>query len=249
MNRRQDDDSLDDLVSELSTTLTDIQDALADEQGHQRHQRQPRRVRRPPAPGRFLQFTEEYTIPTLISLLETNIRALELFQGLLRLINGRDSRRSDANLLSGNRQVQKTGKRTLGALDSALSDIQGALEGEPTDSEARSLLDDARSLRRDIDNRLSDPDTTRDRTRSDRSDRSNRSTRPDYSDHSNRTDDREDSGAIRIDVTDEATDEDETSETDSENQAPDDGVNIDDELETIKREMQDDDDDDTSEDK
>jgi hypothetical protein len=244
MSRRQDDDSLDELVSDLSTTLTDLQDVLADEQGNRQ---QPRRRRRPPSPGRFLRFTEEYTIPTLISLLETNIRALELFQGLLGLINGRDnSQQSNTKPFGSDRRVQKTGRRTLGALDDALSDLQGALEGEPTDSEARSLLDDARSLRGEIDNRLSDAGA-RERTRSNRSDRSdrsdhsNQSNRSGHSNRSNRSADRDNNEAIRIDVMDEETNEDKTSETSDENQA-DDQVNVDDELETIKNELQDDDD-------
>jgi hypothetical protein len=224
MSRPRDDDELDELVSDLSTTLADLQDVLADERGGGRSRRRRRQRSRLPSPGRFLRFTEEHTIPTLISLLETNIRALELFGGLLRLINGRDDRQR------GDRRVQRTGRRTLDAVDSALSDLQGAIEGEPTDSEARSLLDDARSLRGDIDDRLSNPNATREQTRSD------------DSDHSDRSNDRENNGAVSIDVTDEGSDENANNET----QNPGDEVNVDDELETIKQNIQDDDEDDES---
>lgn len=241
MSRRRDDDSLDELVSDLSTTLAELQDVLDDEGNQRRSQRSRRSQRRRPgprlpSPSRFLRFTEEYTIPTLISLLETNIRALELFGGLLRVINGRNDRRS-----SGSQRVQRTGRRTLDAVDSTLSDIQGAIDGEPTDPEASSLLDDARSLREDINDRLADPNTTRDQTRSDqpnRSDRSEHSDQPNHSDHSDysgRSDTRENE-AISIDVTDEGADE-----NNDDNRDPDD-VNVDDELETIKQELQDDDD-------
>lgn len=222
MSRRQDDDSLDELVSDLSTTLAELQDVLDEEGDQRRSQRSHRPERRPrrrlPSPSRFLRFTEEYTIPTLISLLETNIRALELFGGLLRLINGRDDRGS-----SGSRRVQRTGRRTLDAVDSTLSDIQGAIDGEPTDPEANSLLDDARSLREDINDRLADPGTTQEQTRSDQPDRSDRS-------------DTRENEAISIDVTDDEPDENNGEEQDT------DGVNVDDELETIKQEIQDDDD-------
>jgi hypothetical protein len=227
MSRPRDDDELDELVSDLSTTLADLQDVLADERGGSRSRRQ--RRSRLPSPDRFLRFTEEHTIPTLISLLETNIRALELFGGLLRLINGRDDRqRSGTNPFGGDRRVQRTGRRTLDAVDSALSDLQGAMEGEPTDSEARSLLDDARSLRGEIDDRLSDPSATREQTQSD------------DSDHSDRSNDRENNGAVSIDVTDGESD------ASDDNQNPDDEVNVDDELETIKQNIQDDDEDDES---
>ena len=220
MSRPRDDDELDELVSDLSTTLADLQDVLADERGGGRSRRRQRS--RLPSPGRFLRFTEEHTIPTLISLLETNIRALELFGGLLRLINGRDDRQR------GDQRVQRTGRRTLDAVDSALSDLQGAMEGEPTDSEARSLLDDARSLRGEIDDRLSDPNASREQTRSD------------DSDHSDRSNDRENNGVVSIDVTDKESD------TSDDNQNPGDEVNVDDELETIKQNLQDDDEDDES---
>jgi hypothetical protein len=225
MSRRRDDDSLDELVSDLSTTLSELQDVLDDEGEPHRSQRQQPRQRRSrrglPSPSRFLRFTEEHTIPTLISLLETNIRALELFGGLLRLINGRDDRQR-----SGNRRVQRTGRRTLDAVDSTLSDIQGAIDGEPTDPEASSLLDDARSLREDINDRLADPGTTRDRTQSD------------HPDNAGRTDPRENE-AISIDVTEEKADEDSGNGEQNQNS---DEVNVDDELETIKQELQDDDD-------
>lgn len=235
MSRRQDDD-LDELLSDLSGTLSELQDVLAEEE----YQGRTRRPRRLPSPSRFLRFTEEHTIPTLISLLETNIRALKLFQGLLRLVNGRDSGHpSDSEPLRDDRRVRRTGQRTLDTLDSALSDLQGALEGEPTDSEARTLLDDARSLREEIDARIAGHDSKRNRSHSDERDR-------DQNQNQNRDRAQEDDGVITIDVKDpDADDGDETTDNGANNDnstSTSTEVNVDDELDTIKRELQDDDD-------
>lgn len=205
------DDDLDELLSELSTTLSALQEELAEEDGPSRSRSSTRGQL--PSPGRFLRFTEEYTIPTLISLLETHIRALELLQGLLRLVNGREDRGDRSSSVVGNRRVRNTGRRTLDALDGALSDLQGALEGEPPDGEANSLLNDARSLSEEIDSRLSEPGNAESGA------------------ENGETDERTDDGAIRIDV------EGPDTETD------DSGVDVDEELDTIKRELQDDDDD------
>lgn len=216
---RQDDD-LDELLSDLSTTLSELQETLADEQSESRPQPRSRRL---PSPGRFLRFTEEHTIPTLISLLETHIRALELLQGLLRLVNGREERSGASRQAGENRRVRKTGRRTLDALDGALSDLQGALEGEPPDDDARSLLNDARSLSDEIDERLSRPNGT-DATEDDGPSTNNTEDEPSTDDRST-TD-----GAIRIDVEGPDSEHDADAE---------DGVSVDAELDTIKQELQD----------
>ncbi|UPM42760.1 DUF7547 family protein [Halocatena salina] len=204
---RQDED-LEELLVELSTTLSELQDTLADE-----HQPQSRRL---PSPGRFLRFTEEHTIPTLISLLETHIRALELLQGLLGLVNGREQR--EASQQRGDRRVQETGRRTLDALDGALSDLQGALHGEPSNEDARALLNDARTLSEEIDERLTNPTETTEKNGTEKT-----------TDDSASAD-----GAIRIDVNEPDTDPDSEEE-----------ISVDEELDTIKRELDDDEDDDT----
>ena len=158
MSRRPDDD-LSGLLDELSGTLDRLQTELDDERGRparrgdrdrRREGRAPPRRRerdRPsiPRPGRFLQFTEEYTIPTLIAFLEANIRALELLGGLLRLLRGGEV---------SERRVESVGRRTLGQVDDLLSGVQGALEGRPSNPDARDLLEEARSLRTEIDDRI-----------------------------------------------------------------------------------------------
>ena len=157
MSRRPDDD-LSALLDELSGTLDRLRTELGEE-GRRRPARRgeresgerdtvSRRTRRGPSvpsPGRFLRFTEEYTIPALIAFLEANVRALELLQGLLRLLDGGEV---------SDRRVESVGRRTLGQVDDLLSDVQGTLEGQPSNPDARNLLDEARSLRTEIDDRI-----------------------------------------------------------------------------------------------
>lgn len=123
---------------------------------------------RPPTPREVLRFTETYTIPTVVAVLEASIRALELLGAMIRLLDGRDPRpagrgnRLAEDLLSGldgaaarDRAVE-TGQTALEQVDTALAELQRAYDGEPEDERARDLLADARTLRSEIDDRLRD---------------------------------------------------------------------------------------------
>lgn len=120
------------LTEELAATLKELRDQL------QRRNERPRRLRD------LLQFTEQYTIPAVISLLETNIRLLELTAGAIRLAEGRMEERDGPG----------RGEAAVDTLERALDDLGGALRGEPTDPEARELLEEARDLRQEIRTRL-----------------------------------------------------------------------------------------------
>ncbi len=139
MDRRSDD--LDELLSDLSETLSELQESIDEESSSSGPRSRP--------PRRFLEFTEQRTIPALISLLETHIHALKLLQGVLRTLNGRSP-------ITDNDRVQSTGRRTIDELNGVLDDIQGAIEGRPPQEASRELLDDARSLSSEIGDRLSD---------------------------------------------------------------------------------------------
>ena len=76
-DRPRDRDELAAQLDELEATLTDLRSELRSE-GR-------RGPPRPPRLGELLRFTEEYTIPTLIALLEATIKSLELLQRPLRL--------------------------------------------------------------------------------------------------------------------------------------------------------------------
>ena len=136
------------LVGELARTVQDLQSELEPDR---------RLPLRPPTPRELTRFTSEVTIPALLLVLETNVRALKLLQRTLRLVDGRE--RTDSP--GAREQVESLGRTTLNRLDDALADLQEALESRPPDDEARRLLDEARDLREEVDARLaSESDTS-----------------------------------------------------------------------------------------
>lgn len=147
-DRDRSDAELTTLVAELRDTLDELQGTV--EPGPP--------SRRPPAAGELLRFTESYTIPTLLSILEASIRALELLQATLRLVDGRplDTDRRDRRERSGDTaaRVGSLGRTTVDRVDTALSELTAALEGEPPEGEARDLLTEAKSLREEVDRRI-----------------------------------------------------------------------------------------------
>jgi hypothetical protein len=158
------DDDLPTLVEELSTTLESLRGTLGPDRRASPEPRPPT----PPTPRELLRFTEQYTIPTLIALLESGVRSLELLAATLRLLDGRGV---EAASPATRERVQSVGRTTLDRVDTVLADLQSAVEGgEPSDPTARDLLADARSLRDEIDGRLRETDEERDRER-DRTDR------------------------------------------------------------------------------
>jgi hypothetical protein len=113
------DEDLADLLAELETTLTELRGELqvegreapgrsgnrestdradgraASDRRRARDRRRDRSVLpRPPSVSELLRFTEQYTLPTLISTLEAAIQALELLRGTLRLVDGRSAART-----------------------------------------------------------------------------------------------------------------------------------------------------------
>ena len=141
MNER--DRELTTAVEDLTGTLKRLRAELDDPP------RGPLGVPRPPTPGELLRFTEQYTIPTLIALLESAIRTLELLGAAIRLADGRqlDSAKSG--------RLASRSRATLSALDDVLVEIQSAVEGgEPSNPELRRMLEQARELRAEVDERL-----------------------------------------------------------------------------------------------
>jgi hypothetical protein len=145
----QPDRDLETAIDDLTATLRDLRSEVG---------RPPRPPRRPPSPREFLRFTEQQAIPAAIAVLEANIRALELLAAAIRLADGRvpESALPD--------RAREASRVTLDRLDAALADLQRAIEGgDPSNPEARRLLDQARDLRAEIDERIreagSSPDT------------------------------------------------------------------------------------------
>lgn len=125
-----DGEDLERTVGELAATLDELRDELEPEQ-------RPSRVRD------LVRFTEQYTIPAVIAILETNIRLLEMLQGAIRLADGRLDR-----------EGERTADRAFDALDGAFSDVRDAIAGTPENPEARRLLEEARDLRAEAERRV-----------------------------------------------------------------------------------------------
>lgn len=143
MTSEDSDDDVQRQLSELTETLEQLQQELE-------RPRQRRRPLLPPPPSmtELRRFASEVAIPGLILVLETNVRTLKLLQRTLRLAE--DGSRAGENASAVTRQASDLGATALARLEDALTDAQSALEGEPQDSEARKLLEDARDLRADI---------------------------------------------------------------------------------------------------
>jgi hypothetical protein len=152
----RDDEELAVLLADLERTLTDLREAVDEDV---RGELRPRR--RPPTPGEILRFTEEYTLPTAIALLEATVQSLELLRAVLRLV-GPGSTADDVR----DRLRARRGPET-DALRDALGDLRDALTGAdlPEDSAAGSILVDARELTSEIDSRLDEAAADRRRER------------------------------------------------------------------------------------
>ncbi|SEO35176.1 hypothetical protein SAMN04487948_10211 [Halogranum amylolyticum] len=222
------DDDLVDLLDDLELTLGDLRDEL---------QRRPeaRRTFRPPTPSEILRFTDEYTIPTVITILEVNIRALELLQKLLRLANPEGTLREGSD--ETRRRVRTVRDDAVDGLDRALSELQRALaEADlPDDPESRNIVEDARSLTDEIERRIEESRSgSRTRSRS----RSRSHSRPESRRGSSQRSDRSGrSGPVEIAV-DEEPDGGRDVETD-EPESVDDEIDVESELQSIKDELDD----------
>ena len=191
---RDDTDDLAVLLDDLNTTLSALEEAVDDERRSSsrrssqtsRNQRSPSRdsevQRRDVAQtdnnrgdddgrssvGNVFRFTEEYTLPALISVLETTIESLELLRGVLRFVDPEQSAFSERNRTRRQRRdsprrdpVSTVGREALSGLDRALSEIEETLAADndqslPADRVPRDLLADARDLSAEVADRLGD---------------------------------------------------------------------------------------------
>lgn len=141
------------VTAELSETLESLRAEL------QEPPEGPLGLPRPPTPRELLRFTEQYTIPTTIALLEAAIRSLELLAAALRVADGRPvdavSDGSQTTLSGAGRgRIASASRETLRTLDDALADLQSAARGDPSNPEVRRLLKEARELGSEVDARL-----------------------------------------------------------------------------------------------
>ncbi|WP_430505985.1 DUF7547 family protein [Haloparvum sp. PAK95] len=140
-------------LAELETTLEELRGELRDERAG---------PPRPPSLSELLRFTEQYTIPSLIALLETTIKSLELLQGTLRLadpgreLSPEDDRRRRRGTGAGSERLAGVRENAEAQLASTLSDLREALSAAdlPEESAPRSILQDARELTAEIEAEL-----------------------------------------------------------------------------------------------
>ncbi|NHX36567.1 MULTISPECIES: DUF7547 family protein [Halolamina] len=164
MTDRRDPDSeeLRELLADLESTLVDLRSEVDDDRRDV--PRIPRGLPgggrpapRPPRLREVLRFTEEYTIPTLVSILEANIRLLQLGGAALRALD--PERSAVPGGVEGDGAVSRAldAGRGLSAdrLANSLDELNDALAGtEAPDPEARELLAEAESLSAEIQDRL-----------------------------------------------------------------------------------------------
>jgi hypothetical protein len=167
------DDDLPDLLDDLEATLSELRTELREDSERGRGREPPgRRTRRdrrrggpdlprPPSVSDLLRFTEQYTLPTLISTLEATIRALELLRGTLRLV---DPDRTAVDASSGATSAASrlgsgaagVGREAISGVERALSELEAALADAnvPEDRASGDLLREARDLSAEVRARL-----------------------------------------------------------------------------------------------
>lgn len=150
------------LLDSLDATLEELRRDLVDEADVPSRQsnRSSRRIPQPPSVSELLRFTEEYTIPTVIALLEVTVEVLELLQGLLRLAGPgpRDTSEAGArkSAPSSDRILRGASERAADDLVTVLRDLRTALtEADlPDNPESRSIIEEARELSAEIERRI-----------------------------------------------------------------------------------------------
>ena len=101
------------------------------------------------------RFTSEVAIPSVILVLEMNIRALKLLRRTIRLAEGREPRSQHSRAAGEVRdRAELLGQQALSRLDQTLETVQSSLEEEGADDDVRRLLAEARSLQDQISQQL-----------------------------------------------------------------------------------------------
>ena len=229
------DDDLEERLDELEDVLSELR---ADLRETERDRRGPPR---PPRLSELVRFTEQYTIPTIIALLETTIKSLELLQGTLRLADPGRSVAEGAEG-AGDRLADVRDGATAG-LSRSLSELRTALSEAdlPEEAASRSIIADARDLTAEIESRIDEGRREADAARDRRLGRDRDESRSDENPPRNEggADRDDDTDPVQIHVTDPDEDaEDAASEGEAAEDADDPPeVDVESELESIKRQI------------
>ncbi|MXR50859.1 hypothetical protein GRX03_04460 [Halovenus sp. WSH3] len=100
------------------------------------------------------RFTSEVAIPSVILVLETNIRALKLLRRAIRLAEGREPRERRGTREDIQDRAEQLGSEALSRLDQTLATVQSSLEEGSADEEVGQLIDEARQLQSQISQQL-----------------------------------------------------------------------------------------------
>ena len=222
-DRPSERDDLEDRLDELDETLTDLRRELRAERR--------RTPPKPPSLSELLRFTEQYTIPTLIALLEATIQSLELLRRTLRLADPERAARQEGQ--AARSRLDSVGAEASGQLAGALGELRTALSEAdlPENPESRRLIDDARELTGEIEGRLREAEQSV-RDQQDRNRRDRAADRQPADRNQKRDRDR----GVMIDVTDAANSSpDQHGAGDSDDEGPQ--VDVESELESIKDEL------------
>lgn len=130
---------------ELAAVLADLESAIEDLQ----QSRQPPPLR-PPTPAELLQFTDEAAIPLALSMVETQRKALIALRHAIRLV-----RTVDTQSPSTNTSVDPATLERALSLVEELKEIAVGRE-DPTNPQARAIVNQARELQAEIDTVLTD---------------------------------------------------------------------------------------------
>ena len=234
-SRDRRDDDLEERLDELEDVLGELR---ADLRETERDRRGPPR---PPSLSELVRFTEQYTIPTVIALLETTIKSLELLRGTLRLA---DPSRSVAEGTEGaGDRLSEVREGATAGLSRSLSELRTALSEAdlPEEAASRSIIADARDLTAEIESRIDEGRREADAARDRRSGTEESADRDDGGRRDAAQSTESDASPVQIDVTEPGEDADAESQDadgDAETDAPE--VDVESELESIKRRMDDD---------
>lgn len=147
-----DDEDLAADAAELARLLRELRSDL---ERYERRRRGPAGLPRPPSPRELLTFADEVAIPTLIAILEVNVKLLEALRRTIRLAEGgeRVRERGEAASTRGRDVARDVSERTLDGLASALSDLQRALDEDavPEEAAAADLVERVQELRSEVE--------------------------------------------------------------------------------------------------
>ena len=155
---RDDRQELADLAADLESVLRDLRTEI--EPNGRRgalgsdRRRGPLGFPRPPEPRRVLRFADEVAIPATIAVLEANVKLLQALQRGIRMTESGRRVKEEGSAV-GDRAADVS-RSTLDRLGSTLEDLQDATArgGTPESGPARELIEEARRLRDEIDQRL-----------------------------------------------------------------------------------------------